>query len=136
MAIKKPPTPQPPLFTEDESESVILPDFDLLDPEEGKIRGYLADEAASFDAIRSSTEARLRSIQSKLEFQVDQLADNIHKLEQRVSVAGKEADKVLRVSALRLRERDEREKRRTGTKDMPVMEVLRSLGNILPENGG
>ncbi|KAM0552518.1 hypothetical protein ACHAPJ_007846 [Fusarium lateritium] len=136
QAIRKPPPEQPPLFSEDETGPILLPDFDLLDPEEGKIRGFLADEKASFNAVRSQTESRLRTIQSSLEFQVDQLADNVHKLEQRVLVAGKEADKVLSVSALRLRQREEREKASAGTRDMPVIEVLRSLGNILPEGGG
>ncbi|KAF5017712.1 hypothetical protein F66182_10339 [Fusarium sp. NRRL 66182] len=136
QAIRKPPPEQLPLFAEDETGPIILPDFDLLDPEEGKIRGFLADEKASFDAVRSETESRLRTIQSSLEFQVDQLADNVHKLEQRVLVACKEADKVLSVSALRLRQREEREKASAGTRDMPVIEVLRSLGNILPEGSG
>ncbi|KAG8677213.1 hypothetical protein FPOAC1_003226 [Fusarium poae] len=136
QAIRKPPPEQPPLFTPEETGSIVLPDFDLLDPEEGKIRGFLADEKASFEAVRSQTESRLRTIQSKLEFQVDQLADNVHKLEQRVLIAGKEADKVLSVSALRLRQREEREKASAGTRDMPVIEVLRSLGSILPDGGG
>ncbi|KAG7414589.1 Kinetochore protein mis13 [Fusarium oxysporum f. sp. rapae] len=136
QAIRKPPPEQPPLFPEDEIGPIVLPDFDLLDSDEGKIRGFLADEKASFDAVRSQTESRLRSIQSSLEFQIDELADNVHKLEQRVVVAGKEADKVLSVSALRLRQREEREKASAGTRDMPVIEVLRSLGNILPEGGG
>ncbi|KAF4972162.1 hypothetical protein FSARC_1192 [Fusarium sarcochroum] len=136
QAIRKPPPEQPPLFSEDETGPIVLPDFDLLDPEEGRIRGFLADEKACFDAVWSQTESRLRTIQSSLEFQVDQLADNVHKLEQRVLVAGKEADKVLSVSALRLRQREEREKASAGTRDMPVIEVLRSLGNILPEGGG
>jgi kinetochore protein Mis13/DSN1 len=96
----------------------------------------LEDEKACFDTVRSQTESRLRTIQSSLEFQVDQLADNIHKIEQRVLVAGKEADKVLSISALRLRQREERERASAGTKEMPVIEVLRSLGNILPEGGG
>ncbi|UPL01685.1 hypothetical protein LCI18_012619 [Fusarium solani-melongenae] len=136
QAIRKPPPEQPPLFSEEETGPIVLPDFDLLDPEEGKIRGLLADETASFSVIRSQTESRLRTIQSSLEFQVDQLADNVHKLEQRVLVAGREADKVLSISALRLRQREEREKASAGTRDMPMMEVLRSLGNILPEGGG
>lgn len=67
---------------------------------------------------------------------MDQLADNVHKLEQRVLVAGKEADQVLRISSVRLREREQREKTSAGTRDMPIMEVLRSLGNILPEGNG
>ncbi|OBS17327.1 hypothetical protein FPOA_12147 [Fusarium poae] len=136
QAIRKPPPEQPPLFSEGETGRIVLPDFDLLDPDEGKIRGFLADETASFDAVRSEAESRLRTIQSSLEFQVDQLADNVHRLEQRVLVAGKEADKVLSVSGLRLRQREEREKASAGTRDMPVIEVLRSLGNILPKGGG
>ncbi|RGP61898.1 kinetochore protein mis13 [Fusarium sporotrichioides] len=136
QAIRKPLPEQPPLFAAEETGPIVLPDFGLLDPEEGKIRGFLADEKASFEAVRSQTESRLRTIQSTLEFQVDQLADNVHKLEQRVLIAGKEADKVLSVSALRLRQREEREKASAGTRDMPVIEVLRSLGNILPEGGG
>ncbi|RGP81723.1 kinetochore mis13 [Fusarium longipes] len=137
QAIRKPPPEQPPLFSPEQTGPiVVLPDFDLLDPDEGKIRGFLTDEKASFEAVRSQTESRLRTIQSTLEFQVDQLADNVHKLEQRVQIAGKEADKVLSVSALRLRQREEREKASAGTRDMPVIEVLRSLGNILPEGGG
>lgn len=133
--MRKPPAEQPPLFAENEDQ-ITLPDFDLLDPEEGKIRGFLADETASFSVIRSKTEARMRRIQSSLEFQIDLLADNVHKLEQGVSVAGKDADKVLSLSALRLRERAAREKKSAGTDEMPIMEVLRSLGNILPEGGG
>jgi kinetochore protein Mis13/DSN1 len=64
------------------------------------------------------------------------LADSVHKLEQRVKVAGQEADRVLSLSAVRLREREERERKSAGTKDMPIMEVLRSLSSILPEGGG
>ena len=57
-------------------------------------------------------------------------------MDERVRTAGKEADKVLGLSAIRLKEREEKDKRAAGTKDMPVMEVLRSLGRILPEGGG
>ncbi|RFU74408.1 hypothetical protein TARUN_7838 [Trichoderma arundinaceum] len=121
---------------EKDAETITLPDFDLLDPDEGRIRGFLVDETNSFASIRSQTQARLRRIQSSLEFEVDQLADNVHKLEQRVKVAGKEADRVLSLSAVRLREREERERKSAGTKDMPIMEVLRSLSSILPEEGG
>ncbi|KAH8669294.1 Mis12-Mtw1 protein family-domain-containing protein [Ilyonectria robusta] len=131
-----PPLEQPPLFDESETGRIVLPDFDLLDPEEGQIRGYLADETTSFEATRSQTESRLHKIQSSLEFQVDQLANNIHTLEQRVLVAGKEAGKVLSINALQLRQREECEKAKAGTKEMPVIEVLRSLGSILPEGRG
>lgn len=136
--MRKPPPEQPPLFpdTETEAAQIVLPDFDLLDEDDGKIHGYLADEPTSFEAVRSRTEERLRNVRSTLEFEIDQLADNVHKLEQRMSVAGEEADKVLSLSARRLREREEREKTDAGTKNMPIIEVLRSLGSILPEGGG
>lgn len=133
---KPPPATATPLYTEEEATQVILPDFDLLDENDGKIRGFLADQTNSSALLRSKTEKRLQSIRSSLEFEVDQLADNVHKLEQRVAVASREADKVLSLSANRLREREEREKRVAGTKEMPIMEVLRSLGSILPEGGG
>ncbi|KAL7923681.1 Mis12-Mtw1 protein family domain-containing protein [Trichoderma austrokoningii] len=138
LAIRKPVPDQPPLFTpqEKEAETITLPDFDLLDPDEGQIRGFLVDETNTFASIRSQTQARLRHIQSSLEFEVDQLTDSVHKLEQRVKVAGKEADKVLSLSSVRLREREEKERRSAGTKDMPIMLVLRSLSGILPEGGG
>ena len=136
QAIRKPPPEIPSLSPEQETERIILPDFDLLDAGDGKIRGFLADEGASLNALRSKTEKRLQSIRSTLEFEIDQLADSVHKLEQRVSVADEEADRVLTLSALRLKEREQREKTEAGTKDMPIMEVLRSLGSILPEGGG
>ncbi|KAL2204007.1 hypothetical protein CC79DRAFT_1336647 [Sarocladium strictum] len=136
LAIQKPPAELPALFPETTSQQIILPDFDLLDAPERPIRASLADEAFSSAAIRTSTSQRLRAVQSSLEFQIDQLADNVHKLEMRVSVAGREADEVLKRSAERLREREEQEKMRTRTKEMPLMEVLRSLSNILPEGGG
>ncbi|KJZ73906.1 hypothetical protein HIM_06799 [Hirsutella minnesotensis 3608] len=136
QAIRKPPPEEPPLFEPDETDSITLPDFDLLDPDEGRIRGLLADEENSFDAVRSRTEKRLRTVQAALEFEVDQLADNVHKLEQRVLVAEKEADGLLKACAARLRLREQRDKTRAGTRDMPIMEVLRSLSSILPEGSG
>ncbi|KAL6865922.1 hypothetical protein ACO1O0_002021 [Amphichorda felina] len=137
QAMRKPPPEQPSLFSDTETaDQITLPDFDLLDEEDGRIRAYLGDESISFEAVHSRSEERLRNVRSSLEFEIDQLADNIHKLEQRVSVAGEEADKVLSLSARRLREREQRERTDAGTKDMPIMEVLRSLGNILPEGGG
>lgn len=138
QAIRKPPPEHPPVLTDQElgGGQIKLPDFNLLDEDDGKIRGYLADEAVSFKKVRSRTQQQLQQLRSSLEFEVDQLADNVHKLEQRVSVAGEEADKVLSLSALRLREREDRERRDAGTKEMPIMEVLRSLGNILPDGGG
>lgn len=96
----------------------------------------LTDSSASFANLKSTTRSRLQFIQSKVEFKVDNLADSVHKMDLRVVTAGKQADKVLALSSERLKEREAREREAAGTKEMPVMEVLRSLGRILPENGG
>lgn len=49
---------------------------------------------------------------------------------------GRVADKILALSAVRLEEREKREKEAVGTRDLPMQEVLRSLSRILPEGGG
>ena len=85
---------------------------------------------------KTQTQAQLRALQETLEFRVDRLADGVHKAERRAAAAGRQADLVLALGAARLRERERREKAAAGTRDMPVMEVLRSLGRILPEGGG
>lgn len=72
-------------------------------------------------------------MQSGLEFKVDQFADGIHKMEQYQQTAGRLADRILAISAVRLEERDKREKEAIGTRDLPMQEVLRSLSRILPE---
>ncbi|PSR74478.1 kinetochore-associated protein Dsn1/Mis13, partial [Coniella lustricola] len=92
--------------------------------------------ATGFSQLRSTTASRLRAVQNNVEFKVDSLADSIHKMDLRVVTAGRQAERVLALSSERLREREEAERRLAGTKEMPVIEVLRSLGRILPENGG
>ncbi|PHH68932.1 hypothetical protein CDD80_7124 [Ophiocordyceps camponoti-rufipedis] len=138
LEIRKPPPDLPPLFPDDSTttDAVILPDFNLLDDDEVAIGRFLADEEQSLAAARTRTEEQLRGIQASLTLQVDELADSVHKLEQRVLVAGDEAALVLRLAAMRLREREDREKESAGTKGMPVTKVLRSLGRILPEGSG
>jgi len=111
------------------------PDESLLDAEEAKILRTLTDPSFSFSGLRRQTVSQLKEMQSSLEFKVDHLADSVHKLDQRVATAVRQADRVLALAADRLREREEREKKAAGTKDMPVVEVLRSLSRILPEGG-
>lgn len=81
-------------------------------------------------------QSQLQALKTSLEFKIDHLADNVHKLDRRVATGGQQADRVLALSAARLKEREEKERASAGTKDMPVMEVLRSLGRILPPEGG
>ncbi|KAF6832848.1 mis12-mtw1 family protein [Colletotrichum plurivorum] len=136
LALKKLHTETPTLFPEANPAQTALADASALDQSESQMLSWLTDPSSSFDALRSRTLARVQETQASLEFKVDQLADGIHKLSQRVHTAGREADRVLSLSAARLREREAREKASAGTREMPVMEVLRSLGRILPEGGG
>lgn len=136
QALKQAPQELPPLMLPADSSGPHMPDPSLLDEDEAQILASLTDTAASSAQLRSETQTRIQGLQESLEFKVDHLADSVHKVEQRVQTAGREADRVLALSAARLREREEKEKAAAGTKDMPVMEVLRSLGRILPEGDG
>ncbi|KAI1327273.1 hypothetical protein F5Y16DRAFT_372523 [Xylariaceae sp. FL0255] len=140
-ALKKQTPPEmPQLFDDNDTEppnplnQQVLPDASLLDSEEAKMLSSLQQKPVS--AVASDIQSRLQNIQSSLEFKIDRFADNVHKVEQRMNAAGRMADRVLSETAARLREREEREKAGAGTKDMPMMEVLRSLGRILPEGNG
>ncbi|KAH6652685.1 Mis12-Mtw1 protein family-domain-containing protein [Truncatella angustata] len=138
LSLKQAPPELPPLFPAADSTSPTeqpqkIPDASLLDPEEAQMLATITDAASSFANLRIQAQTRIQTLQKALEFKVDHLADSVHKVEQRVNTAGREADRVLALSAARLKEREEKEKRSAGTRDMPVMEVLRSLGRILPE---
>ncbi|KAI0446198.1 Mis12-Mtw1 protein family-domain-containing protein [Xylaria telfairii] len=128
----------PLLFDSSESgPSQSLPDASLLDPEEAQILASLSAPSASIiKSLVPVTQSRLQNLQKSLEFNIDRLAGSVHKVEQRMVTAGRQADRVLGLTAARLKERGEREKTCAGTKDMPIMEVLRGLGKILPEGGG
>ncbi|WQF88704.1 Putative kinetochore-associated protein Dsn1/Mis13 [Colletotrichum destructivum] len=135
LALKKSRMDIPPLFPETDTAQTATVDASVLESNEAEMLSWLTNPTSSFENVRGKTLTRLQNTQSTLEFKVDQLADGIHKLSQRVDTAGREADKVLSLSAARLKERETREKANAGTKEMPVMEVLRSLGRILPEGG-
>ncbi|KAG5945256.1 hypothetical protein E4U60_005375 [Claviceps pazoutovae] len=143
QAIREPPPDIPPVYPEDATPSsssqpdpsqpdpiCVLPEISLLEPDEAKTRKYLTDELVPFPTLLSQTETRIRTIQASLEFEIDQLADNVHKLQQRVLVAGKQADAVLGFSARMLKERERRDRERAGTREMPLMEVLRGLSGM------
>jgi kinetochore protein Mis13/DSN1 len=132
--LAKPPPSLPPIFSEDSKElNVSQIDTSLLDPEQAAILA----EVASFPALdlRKQTSERLKAIQTGLEFQVDQFADGVHKLEQYQETSGRVADKIMALCAMRLDERDRKAKEEVGTRDLPMQEVLRSLSRILPEGG-
>lgn len=132
------PLPQvPPLYPQDgDPKKAPLPDPSLLDAEEAKMLDFLTGPSSSFANLKTTTRSRLHAVQSGVEFKVDHLADSVHKMDLRVVTAGRQADRVLALGSGRLREREEKEREAVGTKEMPTMEVLRSLSRILPENGG
>ncbi|EFX03743.1 mis12-mtw1 family protein [Grosmannia clavigera kw1407] len=166
LALAKPLPELPPLYgaSEDAERRPPAPDATLLDPEEAKmleavipVAGSASVPAAtpaqgtlqqprpqlqpppglsSAAAFRAQLLARLQRLQTTAPFQIDHLAYGVHVLDQRVAVAGQEADRLLRLSAARLKEREDREKAAVGTKALPMMEVLRSLGRILPDDQG
>ncbi|KAI2779660.1 Mis12-Mtw1 protein family-domain-containing protein [Daldinia loculata] len=137
QSLKQPPPELPPLFpsSDSNSQSLPLPDASLLDSEEAQILATLTDPSTAIKPQK--IQSRLQALQNSLDFRIDHLSDNVQKLEHRVKTGGLQADRVLALSAARLKEREEKERASAGTKDMPVMEVLRSLGRILPpETGG
>ncbi|CZR53355.1 uncharacterized protein PAC_03233 [Phialocephala subalpina] len=132
-ALAKPPPSLPPLFPDETAN--LEPsriDASLLDPEQAAILAEISSSSAL--DLRKQASDRLQALQSGLEFKVDQFTDGVHKLEQYQEIVGKVADKILALSAVRLEERDRKEKEEIGTRDIPMQEVLRSLSRILPES--
>ena len=123
----------PSLFPSGDPLTEPLPDEVLLEADEARILQALTDKNSSSAPLRRQTQNRLHEVQSSLEFKVDHLADNVHKLDQMFITAGRQADTVLGLAAKRLEGREQKEKAAIGAKEVPVMEVLRSLGRILPD---
>ena len=132
-AIAKTPPPLPQILPEPAELSASQIDGSLLDLEQATILSVVASAPAL--GLRRQASERLRDIQTGLEFQVDQFADGVHKLEQFQETAGRAADKILALSAVKLDERERKAKEEVGTRDLPIQEVLRSLSRILPEGG-
>lgn len=131
-AFSKPPSPLPPILPEDALElDASHIDSSLLTPEQAAI--FAEATSSSALEVRKQASERVESLQSDLEFKVDRFADGVHKLEQYQQTVGRVADKILALSAVRLDQRDQREKEEIGTRDLPMQEVLRSLSRILPE---
>ncbi|KAH7399874.1 Mis12-Mtw1 protein family-domain-containing protein [Cadophora sp. MPI-SDFR-AT-0126] len=131
-AFSRPRPVLPPLLPEDtlEVDSSHI-DSSLLTPEQAAIFAEVTSSSAL--DIRKQASERVQSLQSDLEFKVDRFADGVYKLEQYQQTVGRVADKILALSAVRLDQRDQREKEEVGTRDLPMQEVLRSLSRILPE---
>jgi kinetochore protein Mis13/DSN1 len=107
-------------------------DSSYLDPEQAAILATVAKSSAL--DLRSDVSDRLKSIQAGLEFKIDHFADSVHKLEQYQETADRVADKIQAIGAIRLEDRDRKEKETVGTRDLPMQEVLRSLSRILPDS--
>ncbi|KAJ8121766.1 hypothetical protein O1611_g10015 [Lasiodiplodia mahajangana] len=138
QSLRQQPPEMPPLFDSSEPHSnQNLPNASFLDPEEAQMLASLSGPSgAKLNSLAPKTQNRLQDLQKSLEVKIDRLEDHVHKVEQRMETASRQADKVLGLAASRLKEREEQEKTRAGTKDMPIMEVLRGLSKILPEGNG
>jgi kinetochore protein Mis13/DSN1 len=133
-ALREPPRPLPPLLdTSGAPPSPSSLDPTLLDPEDANILSLLTSSSSKDLALK--TQERLGTVQANIEFQVDQLADGVHKLEQACQTMEDVANKVLALSAVRLDERERAEKEKVGMKDLPIQEVLRTLSRIIPTSG-
>ncbi|KAK2625885.1 hypothetical protein QTJ16_005197 [Diplocarpon rosae] len=131
-AFLKPPPSLPPLVPKEIAElDATCIDVSFLTAEQAAILAEISSSPAL--ETRKKASERIKKLQSDLEFKVDQFADGVHKIEQYQQVVGRVADKILALSAVRLEERDRREKEEIGTRDLPMQEVLRSLSRILPE---
>ena len=132
--MREPPPALPPLLHESGSPpSPSALDPALLDPEDANILSLL--KASPSKDFVSKVEIKLKSVQENIEFQVDQFADGVHKLEQACQTMEDVANKVLALSAVRLDEREIEEREKVGTKDLPIQEVLRTLSRIIPTGG-
>ena len=132
--LREPPRPLPPLLdTSGAPPSPSSLDPTLLDPEDANILSLLTSSSSKDLALK--TQERLRTVQANIEFQVDQLADGVHKLEHACQTMEGVANKVLALSAVRLDERERAEKENVGMKDLPIQEVLRTLSRIIPTSG-
>ncbi|KAJ2979155.1 hypothetical protein NUW58_g7272 [Xylaria curta] len=138
QSLKRQAHEMPPLFDSSGPDAgSSLPNPSFLEPEEARILASVMNPSVPMTKSSiPSVQSRLQGLQQSLEFKIDRLTDSVHKVEQRMETAGRQADRVLSLTAARLKEREEREKTRTGTKDMPIMEVLRGLSKILPDGGG
>lgn len=133
-AMREPAPALPPLLDKSgspPSPSILNPT--LLDPEDANILSFL--RTSSTKELISKVGTRLKSIQENIEFQVDQFADGVHKLEQACQTMEVVSNRVLALSAVRLDERENEEREKTGTKDLPIQEVLRTLSRIIPTGG-
>ncbi|CAK7267489.1 hypothetical protein SEPCBS119000_002575 [Sporothrix epigloea] len=151
MQLAKPTLNLQPLYAAgaaDLAQAPPVPDLDLLGPEEAAMlqavvplsaapaTSLTSEAIPSIAAFRSQIRERLDRLRRSVVFDVDHLASNVHVLDQRVSVAGREADLLLRLGASRLKAREDREKAAVGTREIPVMEVLRSLSRVKPDDTG
>ncbi|KAB8290159.1 hypothetical protein EYC80_011028 [Monilinia laxa] len=135
LSFKKPPAPLPPLFSNTDTDtnplSPSLIDSTLLDPEQSAILSLIISSSSL--SLRGNVSERLKAVHQEIEEKVDHFVDGMHKIERYGETVGRVADKILALSAVRLEDRDRKEREFVGTRDVPMVEVLRSLSRILPE---
>lgn len=80
--------------------------------------------------LQQETRTKLEMATKDLEFQTDQLADNVHILGQYRSAADKLATQVLDDAASALEVRNRKDRERSGTEEVGVRDVLRGLSRV------
>ena len=79
----------------------------------------------------AALETHLSTLSLSLEPHIDLLADGVHKIQQYRTTADRVADRILGTAALRLEERDNSVKEKTGSEGIGVGDVLRGLAGVL-----
>ena len=80
--------------------------------------------------LSQDTRMKLDTATAGLEFQTDQLADNVYALSQYRNTAEKLASRVLNDAATALEVRSRKERERSGTEEVGVRDVLRGLSRV------
>lgn len=109
----------------------LNPDVNLFDtslylPAESSFASTLSQSAD----LLGSAKRLVKQHAGEIEFQVDQLIDGIHKLQQYGEAADRLGARVLEDAEKELAKREVRVRQVAGTEALPLQEVLRSLSRL------
>ncbi|KAI9757661.1 MAG: hypothetical protein M1815_000308 [Lichina confinis] len=129
-------TPKPTVSLSSSSSSSAIPPLPLPDQPSSAILSSAIPPPppqnlpSSLPNLPTSTESTLRRLTAPLEFQVDCFRDGMHRLTQYQASAERVGDHTLARVAACLDEREKMRCARSGTKDIPLVEVLRALSRL------
>ena len=122
-ALLSPPSSQLPALNSIDSALLTDSNASIL----GKLRSLQLVPAPQ---LSQDMRTKLDTTTADLEFQTDQLADNVHILNQYRNTAEKLATRVLNDAATALEVRSRKERERPGTEEVGVRDVLRGLSRV------